>query len=173
MNASTFKKVDVDKTRRVFMRHEKRYMKREGFVVGIVGSREWTNREKVNHVITTLQEKRGGLSIASGGADGADKMAMQLALHHGIPYKEFTPEHEEANKWTIQQGRRFDKKYSARHFFKRNAELANYVDLLVAFIPRDFIGVDDKAKGTKYTIKKAKRNNTKVTCVYTKVTVFK
>jgi len=163
MSASTFKKFDVDKTRRVFMRHEKRYMKWEGFVVGVVGSREWADRGKMNHVITTLQEKRDGLSIVSGGADGADKMAKHLALHHGIPYKEFTPEHEEANKWTIQQDRRFGKDYAPRFFFKRNAELAKYVDLLVAFIPEDFIGDPENAKGTKHTVKVAKKHDTKVT----------
>jgi DNA recombination-mediator protein A. len=157
MNASELRK--ADDTHRVFMRHEKRYMKFHGFMVGIVGSREWNNREKINEVITTLQEKRNGLCIVSGGANGADSVAKHLAIHHNIPYKEFTPEHEPANKWTVQQDREFNKEYSVHFYFKRNAELATYVDLLIAFIPEGYVQNPERAKGTKHTIKKAKKHN--------------
>lgn len=160
MSVATLKKTRV---RRVFQTHEKIYMKKYGFTVGIVGSRDWNNRGKVNEVIKSLMKKREGLCIVSGGADGADQIAKQLALHHGIPYKEFTPQHEEANKWTVQEGREFDKNYDPYHYFKRNAEIAKYVDLVIAFIPKKYVGDPQKAKGTKDTIEKAKdREDTKV-----------
>ena len=150
------------KTVRLFKRHEKKYFKNNSAVIGMVGSRHYRNADKVNQIVKKLNAKDKNVIVASGGADGADALAKEAALSFKIPYLEFTPEHESANKYTIQQGRRFDKRYDAQYYFKRNYELAKFVDLLVAFIPKRYIGDKDNANGTKHTIKKAKELDTEV-----------
>lgn len=70
------------------------------------------------------------LEIVSGGANGADHIGEEIAKKHDIPVKVFP-----AN-W----GR-----YGKSAGYRRNVEMANYADSLIAFW-------DGKSKGTKHMI---------------------
>ena len=81
--------------------------------IAIIGSRSYTNKRKIKEFIYGLTEKFGeDLEIVSGGAkDGADKYAKQFSL--------------EAFK--------YGKPYSVGNYHRRNKDLVEYSDKVVAF----------------------------------------
>jgi len=81
--------------------------------------------------------------ITSGGAVGIDFLAKKFACENNLIFKEFS-----AN-W---------KKYGKSAGFRRNGEIVNYCNQLIAFW-------DGKSKGTKHSIDLAKKYG-KLLCVY-------
>ena len=73
--------------------------------------------------------------IVSGGAKGVDTEAKKFALKNNLRYKEILPDYE---------------KYGRVAPLKRNDEIIDYADLIVAIW-------DSKSNGTKYTIDKCKK----------------
>jgi len=100
-------------------------------IVGIVGSRTFTNHEELRVTIEWLGLKITG--IVSGGAEGADTLAELFADRYNIPITVVKPD------WG---------KNGAAAAFIRNGEIAAKSDLVLAFW-------DGVSKGTKDTIKKA------------------
>ena len=84
------------------------------------------------------------IEIVSGTANGADKLGEKYANDNGYPIKQFS-----AN-WD---------KYGKSAGYKRNAQMADYADTLIAFW-------DGKSRGTKHMIDLAKRGNLKVKVSY-------
>lgn len=84
-----------------------------------------------NHTIT---------EIVSGGAIGADTLAEQYATKYNIPIKIFYP------NW---------KKYGKIAGIKRNTQIVDYCDYVIAFW-------DGVSNGTRDTINKAKSQNKSV-----------
>ena len=72
--------------------------------------------------------------IVSGGAKGVDALAKIFAQENNYKYTEFLPEYE---------------KYGKAAPLKRNDDIINYADMVVALW-------DGKSKGTKYVIDKCK-----------------
>ena len=68
--------------------------------------------------------------IVSGGAKGVDKCARKYAENHNIKITEFLPEYS---------------KYGKAAPLKRNIQIIEYADLVIAFW-------DGKSKGTKFVI---------------------
>lgn len=68
--------------------------------------------------------------IVSGGARGIDSCAKKYALLNGIKYKEFLPDYD---------------KYGRSAPLKRNLEIIEYADTVIAFW-------DGKSRGTKFVI---------------------
>ena len=103
--------------------------------VAIIGSRGLfvQNLEKYLPPDTT--------EIVSGGAKGIDTCAEQYAKQNGIPIKIFLPEYE---------------KYGRAAPLKRNIQIIDYADIVIAFW-------DGKSHGTKFVIEKCKEKNQKVT----------
>ncbi len=57
--------------------------------VGITGGREYSNREQAFRAIESIEARiEGGVVIVEGGADGADTLAREAALHFGLFYIE-------------------------------------------------------------------------------------
>ena len=83
----------------------------------------------------------GVTEIVSGGAKGIDSCAKKYAIAHKIKTKEFLPEY---------------KKYGRAAPLKRNLEIIDYADMVIAFW-------DGKSKGTKYVIDMCKKINKKIT----------
>lgn len=50
-----------------------------------IGSRSWSNRDKIVEVISSYKERYPDLVVISGGAPGADNMSVEVAKELGIP----------------------------------------------------------------------------------------
>ena len=103
--------------------------------VAIIGSRSYTNKRKIKEFIYGLTEKFGeDLEIVSGGAkDGADKYAKQFSLEFDINYSEFPPYHDPHNIHCVLEAFKYGKPYSVGNYHRRNKDLVEYSDKVVAF----------------------------------------
>jgi len=130
--------------------------------IGIVGSREYSNKRKVKNTIFELKRRFGeSVEIVSGGCKyGADLYAKKYALDFEMKYKEFNPAHTVHNLYSAMNEAYYCKEYTPKHFFHRNKLLAKYVDYVIAFIPE---GVS--ANGTIDTIKHAKKLGKKIVII--------
>ena len=131
--------------------------------IGIVGSRSYTNKQKIKDLIFEIKEKYGDeVEIVSGGQqNGADGYAKKFALEFGMNYVEFPPVHYSWNMHCKLPASQYDRPYYVTNYFKRNKQIAEYSDIIVAFIPE---GV--KSNGALDTIKQAKKLDKKVKIIY-------
>ena len=122
--------------------------------IAIVGSRGYTNTKKIKDFVFKLKEKFGDeLEIVSGGQkDGADGLAKKYALEFDMKYVEFPPQHYSHNIHCVKESFNYGKPYRVWNYFKRNKEIVEYSDKIVAFIPE---GV--KSNGTMDTLGHAKK----------------
>ena len=122
--------------------------------IGIVGSRSYTNKKKIKDLIFQIKENHGDeVEIVSGGQrDGADGFAKKFALEFDMNYVEFPPSHYNWNMHCKLPATKYNKPYYVTNYFKRNKQLAEYSDIIVAFIPD---GVE--SRGTMNTIEHAKK----------------
>ena len=94
----------------------------------IAGSRTFKNYDLIEQTMSEL-----GLDVdevVCGGARGADRLGEQWAKNHNIPVTYFPAKWNIFGKWAG---------------FKRNEEMADYADYLVAFW-------DKKSRGTQHMI---------------------
>jgi len=122
--------------------------------VGIVGSRRYTNKKKIKELLFELKQKpHTDVEIVSGGQrDGADGFAKKFALELDMKYVEFPPTHYSWNMHCKLPATQYNKPYYVTNYFKRNKQIAEYSDIVIAFIPN---GVE--SKGTMNTIEYAKK----------------
>lgn len=99
--------------------------------VAIIGSRSL----EIINIGKYLPE--GVTEIVSGGAKGIDSCAANYATEHGIKLTVFLPEYE---------------KYGKAAPLKRNLQIIDYCDLVIAFW-------EGKSKGTKYVIDNCKKKD--------------
>jgi hypothetical protein len=119
--------------------------------IGIVGSREYINKQRVIEIVDQCIQKYGKeLMIISGGARGADTLGKEVALEKELLYKEYNPAHEAWNQWSGKPKEFYGKAFSKGHYFERNTFIAQDIDILFAFIP-----INHQSNGTQDTIKKA------------------
>lgn len=105
--------------------------------VAIVGSRNLAVNNIEKYLPETVDE------IISGGARGIDFCAEKYAKQAGIKLTEFLPEY---------------KKYGRSAPLKRNLQIIDYADIVIAFW-------DGKSRGTKHVIENCKRLKKKVTVI--------
>ena len=88
--------------------------------VGIVGSREYTNRRKIKEFVFKLKEQFGDkVEIVSGGQKlGADGLAKKFALEFDMKYVEFPPRHYTYNQHCILDESHYGKRYFPKNFFE-------------------------------------------------------
>jgi hypothetical protein len=122
--------------------------------IGIVGSRKYTNKKKIKDLLYEIKQKtHTEVEIVSGGQrDGADGYARKFALELGMDYVEFPPAHYNWNMHCKLPATKYNKPYYVTNYFKRNKQIAEYSDMIIAFIPD---GVE--SKGTINTISHAER----------------
>ena len=127
--------------------------------IGIVGSRSYTDKKKIKDLIFEIKEKHGDdVEIVSGGQrDGADGLAKKYALEFDMKYVEFPPSHYSHNMHCIRPRGEYSKPYYISNYFKRNKQIAEYSDYIVAFIPSDY-----NSNGTLDTISHAQKLKKKV-----------
>ena len=97
--------------------------------LAIIGSRRLSITNIDSYIPKNVSE------IVSGGAKGIDTIAVSYARQNNIPFTEFLPEYS---------------KYGRIAPLKRNAQIAEYLDSVLAFW-------DGKSKGTKHTISHFKK----------------
>ena len=122
--------------------------------IGIVGSRSYTDKKKIKELIFEIKEKYGDeVEIVSGGQrDGADGLAKKFALEFDMKYVEFPPSHYTHNMHCIRPRGEYSKPYYISNYFKRNKQIAEYSNIIIAFIPD---GVE--SRGTMDTVGHAKK----------------
>jgi predicted Rossmann-fold nucleotide-binding protein len=122
--------------------------------LGIVGSRSYTNENKIKATVSYYVENCGDkVTVVSGGCpDGADYLAKKVALDMGLEYVEFPPVHAKHNKYCVLPPEEYGKPYHVSNFFARNTKIPEYCDHLVAFVIKGI-----KANGTMDTFNKAKK----------------
>jgi|TARA_R110000823_G_scaffold309955_1_gene434565 hypothetical protein len=120
--------------------------------VAIVGSRKYTNKRRIQEFIFKLKQKYGeDLEIVSGGQkEGADGYAKKYALEFDVKYSEFPPVHYTYNQHCVLESFKYGRPYAAWHYHDRNKEIAEYTDVMAAFIPKDIT-----SKGTESALKQA------------------
>ncbi|MBR4282426.1 MAG: hypothetical protein IKT35_01795 [Clostridia bacterium] len=99
--------------------------------VAIIGSRNLFFNDFKKYIPETTTE------IVSGGAKGIDQCAKRYAINNGIKLTEFLPKYE---------------LYGRIAPLKRNIEIINYSDIVIAFW-------DGKSRGTKFVIDNCKKMN--------------
>ena len=121
--------------------------------IGIVGRRTYTNKQKIKDLIFEIKEKYGNdVEIVSGGQkNGADGLAKKFALEFDVDYVEFPPAHYSHNMHCKLSPKHYNRPYYVTNYFKRNKQIAEYSNIIVAFIPD---GVE--SKGTMNTVSHAK-----------------
>ena len=122
--------------------------------IGIVGSRRYTNKKKIKDVIYDLKIGYADcVEIVSGGQrDGADGYAKKFALEFDLDYVEFPPAHYSWNMHCKLPATKYNKPYYVTNYFKRNKQIAEYSDIVIAFIPE---GIE--SRGTMDTVEHAKK----------------
>jgi hypothetical protein len=110
----------------------------------VCGDRNWSDAETIDRVLTDfvgvldLVPNDAVEMIVTGGASGADTLAIQWSVKHGIPTRTFMAE------W---------KKYGKAAGPIRNEQMLKFgVNFVIAFHP-DI----DKSKGTKDMIQRARK----------------
>lgn len=99
--------------------------------VAIIGSRSLSVDNIENYLPNHITE------IVSGGAKGIDTVAREYALKNNVKLVEFIPNYS---------------RYGKAAPLKRNIEIIDYADVIVAFW-------DGKSKGTKFVIDHCKDKN--------------
>ena len=122
--------------------------------IAIVGSRVYTNNIKVKNFIFKLKEKyKDEVEIVSGGQpQGVDGYAKKYALELDMVYKEFPPAHYTWNMHCVLPATEYKKPYYISNYFKRNKQVVDYSDIIVAFMPNG-----NETRGTMNTLNYAKR----------------
>ena len=117
----------------------------------IIGSREYTNKRKIQEFIFKLKEKYNGeVIIVSGGAKyGADKYAKRYALDFGLEYHEFPPYHAPYKMHRVLERFFYGKPYNVGNYHSRNKKLVEHSDMVIAFVPTNV------TNGTRSAIKYA------------------
>ena len=107
----------------------------------IAGSRTFTDYKKLTEACDQFLQDQTNIEIVSGAYyRGGDKLGEQYAAEKGFPIKQFPAD------W---------KRYGRAAGPKRNEQMANYADALIAFW-------DGKSRGTKNMINQAIQQNLKV-----------
>jgi len=107
----------------------------------IAGSRNFTDYKKLAEACDHILQDQNNIEIVSGAYyKGADKLGEQYAAEKGFPIKQFPAD------W---------KKFGKAAGPKRNHQMANYADALIAFW-------NGESKGTKHMIQIAKSSSLNV-----------
>lgn len=98
----------------------------------VAGGRDFSDYQRLTDVLFEYAEQYCdvAISLVSGMARGADKLAYEFAMEHNVQCHEFPAD------WN---------KYGKSAGYKRNAEMAHFADVLIAFW-------DGKSRGTKHMI---------------------
>ncbi len=116
--------------------------------IGVVGSRDWKDENQIYEYLNKYINSSMDVCIVSGGAKGVDSFAVKYAKENKLDYKEFLPK--------IKKGQnRFE---IIKEYYRRNKEIVDHSDVLIAFVNKD-------TGGTWNTIKHAKNKGIKINVI--------
>ena len=119
----------------------------------MVGSRNYTDKRKIKDVLFQIKEQHENVEIVSGGQKlGADGIVKKYALEFDMNYVEFPPSHYQHNMHCKLPAKSFNKPYYISNYFKRNKQIAERCDRMVAFVTGGKI-----TNGTEHVLGCAKR----------------
>ena len=119
----------------------------------MVGSRNYTDKRKIKDVLFQIKEQHENVEIVSGGQKlGADGIVKKYALEFDMNYVEFPPSHYQHNMHCKLPAKSFNKPYYISNYFKRNKQIAERCDRMVAFVTDGKI-----TNGTEHVLGCAKR----------------
>jgi len=113
------------------------------FKVIVAGGRDFSDISKMTRTLDSLLRNKEAVEIVSGCARGADMLGQHYANDRNYPFSTFPAD------WD---------KYGKSAGYRRNAEMAEYADALVAFW-------DGESRGTKHMIDLANKNGLEVRVV--------
>jgi hypothetical protein len=113
------------------------------FKVIIAGGRDFNDYELLCKKCDHMLSEQSDIEIVSGKARGADSLGERYAKERGYNVKEFPAQ------WDM---------FGKSAGYRRNAEMADYADALIAFW-------DGESKGTNHMINLAKEKNIKIKVV--------
>lgn len=121
-------------------------------ILAVVGSRNFNDKDLLFHELDIIRVEKTITKVISGGAAGADTLAIEWAKSRGIDYdeKSYFPEWGKETPGVQMKVNKFGKKYNPIAGHLRNSRLVDDSDLVVAFW-------DYKSTGTHDSIKKAKK----------------
>ena len=123
--------------------------------VAVIGSREFNDYA----LLKQLLSKEGITQIISGGAPGADSLAIDYATEMGIPWIVYKAKWDDLSHPDARiKMNTYGKQYDANAGFRRNKLIVTECDRLVAFH-------DGKSPGTFNSMKEAKKQGKKITLV--------
>jgi uncharacterized protein (DUF1778 family) len=109
----------------------------------IAGTRDFSDYDLLSKVCDFMFSKAKTVEIVSGGARGADSLGERYAQEHGYDCKRFPADWE---------------KYGKGAGYKRNTEMSNYADCLIAFW-------DGESRGTQHMINLARKKGLQIKVV--------
>lgn len=98
--------------------------------IAVIGSRDYTNYERMVKLLTAFGFDKEGNEIVSGGAKGADELAKSFAEDASLKYTEFPADWEKGKSAGM----------------IRNKKIVEYSDIVIAFW-------DGHSRGTENSIK--------------------
>lgn len=107
------------------------------YKVIVAGGRDFNDYQLLKRKLSILLDNRRDVEIVSGAARGADSLGERYAEENGLSI------HRKPADWDT---------YGKSAGYRRNAEMAEYADALVAFW-------DGKSRGTKHMIDLAEKHD--------------
>jgi hypothetical protein len=98
----------------------------------VAGGRDFNNLPLMQEKLTEILGDVEPLEIVSGMARGADMLAYKLAKANDIPTKEFPADWKDMSEPCAPRSNAFGR-YNAMAGMKRNMEMGDYADMLIAF----------------------------------------
>lgn len=129
--------------------------------IGVCGSNLYENKNEIKNTIFKLKQQfKDVLEIVSGGRPhGADTHIKKYALEFNCKYKEFNPAHTKKNLYSALHTNFYDKIYSPRNLYIRNALMIKYIDYMIVFVEEgkedndiNYIIEETKKKGKRIII---------------------
>ncbi len=121
--------------------------------VAVIGSRGFTDYEKVKDYLGRLDSKRKITLIVSGGADGADSLGERWADENGVQKLIFEAKWDDLTHPDARiKVNRYGKKYDANAGFRRNRDIVDNCDVVLAFW-------DGRSPGTRNSVDYARSKN--------------
>ncbi len=138
------KDIHYDNDKQVFFMNGISKTKEEPFKVIVAGGRKFSNYELLESKLDKILSNKTNVEIVSGKANGADSLGEKYAKKRGFKVKEFPANWDD---------------YGNSAGPRRNIEMADYADGLVAFW-------DGMSKGTAHMIKVAREKGLKVSVIH-------
>lgn len=126
--------------------------------LAIVGSRNYTNKNRVYHEINECRKFHEITEIVSGGAAGADTFGVDYAKEHRIKYTVHDAKWDDLSEPCVIKVNSKGKKYNALAGFNRNTDIVDGCDAMIAFW-------DGRSPGTLDSIEKARNAKKKLRVV--------